>query len=189
MLVTQLHKYYVSMVVLILANGINKYEIQSVEGKLDKYILGRLTKGVDLLDGLLEVCKRHKVKAATVSCIGSLQQVGYVQPQLNENKQLEFTEPKIIKKPAELLSGNGFIGFGENGDLDIHFHGVYVDVDGQISGGHFLRGENPTAVTVEFAIQSTNYIYLKRERDKILNMPVFNFYKEDEPDGNFGQSS
>lgn len=177
------------MVVLILASSINNYEIQSVEGKQDKYIMGRLTKGVDLLDGLLEVCKRHGVTAATFSCIGSLQQVGYVQPQLNENKQLEFTEPKIIKKPAELLSGNGFIGFGENGDLDIHFHGVYVDVDGQISGGHFLRGGNPTAVTVEFFIRSTNDISLKREKDAILKIPVFNFYKEDGRNGNFGEPS
>lgn len=174
------------MVVLIL---VEKYKIQSVIGTRDKIIVGRLTKDVDLLDGLLEVCKQHGVKAATFQCIGSLMQVGYLQPHINEKNELGFSNPIIIKKPVELLNGNGFIGLDENGNLDIHFHGMYVDVDGNISGGHFLRGENPTAVTVEFAIQSTDDIRFKRMNDAIWNIPVFNFYKGDERIGNSGQSS
>ncbi|GAA0610085.1 hypothetical protein GCM10009001_29260 [Virgibacillus siamensis] len=158
-----------------MADRNDEHYIESIKGSNAQCIMGRLTKGVDLFEGLLAVCKQHNVQTAAFDCIGSLKRVGYVQLKRNDNKELRYSEPIYVEKPVELLAGKGFIGLDEHDELDVHYHGMYVDSDGNISGGHFLRGENPTAVTIEFTLHPVHDIYLKRKTDSSLNLPVFQF--------------
>lgn len=158
-----------------MVNNFLKNNIEGVAGLNDQCVMGRLTKGVDLFEGMIQVCEKYGIQTATFQCIGSLARVGYVQLQQNDNKQLSYTDPIYVEKPVELLSGTGFIGLDLNEELYVHYHGLFVDIGGNISGGHFLHGENPTAVTIEYILQSTKEIHLQREVDPIWNLPVFQF--------------
>ncbi|WP_232334490.1 PPC domain-containing DNA-binding protein [Oceanobacillus sp. AG] len=150
-------------------------QIQSVKGENASCIMGRLTKDVDLLDGLKQVCKQHGIEAASFQCLGSISRIGFVQIESKEDGGLQYSPPIFVNRPAELLSGTGFIGLDAKGELDIHYHGIYVDDTGNISGGHFLEGENPTAVTIEYVIQPIKNVQLKRGPDAYWKLPVFQF--------------
>ncbi|GEL78582.1 PPC domain-containing DNA-binding protein [Tenuibacillus multivorans] len=149
--------------------------IESVKGESGQVVMGRLTKDVDLFEGMIEVCKEHGIQTATFQCIGSLKQVGMVQINQNAEGDIGYTDTIHIEKPVEILSGTGFIGLDVNGELDVHFHGLIVDPDGNITGGHFLKGENPTAVTMEYVLKPASGIHLQREIDDHWKLPVFKF--------------
>jgi uncharacterized protein len=165
---------------------------ETIQTSIDEekgFLMGRLTKDIDLMDGILAACQKHGITAGSVNCIGSLTKATLVQVAV-ENGQIGYSDPIVWESPVELLSGTGFIGFDVNGDPDIHFHGTYVNHHGQISGGHFLRGENPTAVTIEFIVQFSNKIQLQRNIDEVWNLPVFQFTNRgDSQNGNDRKSS
>jgi len=146
--------------------------------KENKQLMGRLKKDVDLLDGIIDVCEANGITAGTFQCIGSLSRIGYYQFEEKEDGTLHYSKPILLDEPAELLSGTGFIGFDQENNLDIHYHGIYLDSNGKLSGGHFLRGENPVAVTIEFAIYPANNIRLKRKPDSVFHLPIFHFSKK-----------
>lgn len=158
--------------------GVLILDDRNFESAIDKekgLVLGRLKKNTDILNGILEVCEFYNLKAGTFHCIGSVLSLGYYQFNEKEDKTLEYSEPIIKDEPGEIVSGNGFIGLNENNKLDVHYHGIYLDSKGTISGGHFIRGKNKVAVTLEFAIQFSDNIDLTRKPDSIFNIPIFHF--------------
>lgn len=149
--------------------------MQAVYDQENGRITGRLKKGIDLFEGIIEVCGNFGVTAAHFQCIGSLEYATIVQPQQNEDKSLQYSERIVTDSPVELLSGTGFAGFDENGSLDIHFHGMYVDCSRQLNGGHFIRGENPVAITIEFIILPAEQTVIQRKPDEYSGIPLFHF--------------
>ncbi|WP_240793336.1 PCC domain-containing protein [Psychrobacillus vulpis] len=149
--------------------------IQAVLDKESSRIVGRFMKDVDLFGGIKEVCKRFDLEAAQFQCIGSLSHATYVQLEKTSEGVLQYSKKIISDSPVELLSGTGFVGLGSDGELDVHFHGMFVDCHQQISGGHFLDGENPVAITIEFILFPLKDIELKRGNDLYSNLPVFQF--------------
>lgn len=143
-------------------------------------VLGRLKYGADFLEGILAVCEHYKLKAGTFYCIGSLNSLGYYQFEQRPDGTLYYSEPIIRNEPGELIAGNGFIGLNAENKLDVHFHGTYIDKNGNISGGHFIPGKNKVAVTLEFVIHFSRQIRLNRKPDEVYHIPVFHFsLKED----------
>lgn len=138
-------------------------------------IIGRLMKGIDLFTGIIGICKEYGVEAGQFQCIGSLEHATYVQLEQNDNGSLEYSKKVVSETPVELLSGNGFVGYSDAGELDVHFHALFVDCNKKISGGHFLLGENPIAVTMELIILPVGNTNMKRSPDEITGMPVFQF--------------
>lgn len=152
--------------------------IQAVYDEKTHRIAGRLMKGVDLLEGIKEVCRHYNVESAHFQCFGSLQQATYVQIERgDEEDTLRYSERVQSTSPVELLSGSGFVGYGENRELDVHFHGMMIDCDRQIDGGHFLSGQNPVAVTLEYVILPVNGVEMERGIDSHWGLPVFQFSK------------
>jgi predicted DNA-binding protein with PD1-like motif len=151
----------------------------SVYDKNRGVIMGCLGPGEDLLLGLKKIGEKHQVTSGTISCIGSLSTVSIVQLDY-ENNHMKYSKPIFWDTPVELLSGHGVLGMDEQGGLDIHFHGVFIDHRKTISGGHFLEGKNTVAITVEFTILVTEGIQPVRELYKPLGIPLFNFYDESE---------
>ncbi|MBU8878732.1 DNA-binding protein [Bacillus sp. FJAT-29790] len=142
-------------------------------------IMGYLGPGEDLITGLKKACQKHNVSSGTVSCIGSLSTVSVYQPEY-ENDQPAYSKPIVWNSLVELLSGNGILGKDEEGHLDIHFHGVFIDHRKNLSGGHFIEGKNIVAITVEFTILVSEGIQPVREFYKPLGYHLFNFYNESE---------
>lgn len=148
---------------------------ESVNDSDKGIIMGRLKMNQDFLEGILSVSNYYDIQTGTFTCIGSLLKVGYYQFEQRPDNSLFYSDPIIKEEPAELLSGTGFIGLDEAGELDVHYHGMYVDKAGVISGGHFIRGKNPTAVTIEFSIQYSNKIHLQRKPESYYKIPIFHF--------------
>ncbi|AQQ54695.1 PCC domain-containing protein [Planococcus lenghuensis] len=165
--------------------------IQAVRDESWNRIVGRLMKDVDLFEGIKEVCRHFKVGAAQFQCLGSLQYATYLQIIRGDEPGLvRYSGKKQTGSAVEILSGSGFVGTGEDGELDVHFHGMVVDCDQQITGGHFLDGENPTAVTVEFIIFPIENVRLQRGVDPYWQAPIFSFYsKEGAENGDSGAVS
>lgn len=160
--------------------ALDNNRIQAIYDGISHRIAGRLMKDVDLFGGIKEVCKHFNVEAAHLQCFGSLQHATFVQAERGEKEgTLRYSEKIKSDSAVELLSGSGFVGLGEDGNLDVHFHGMMIDCDKQLNGGHFLDGENPVAVTVEFIIFPLNGIELQRGQDSHWRMPVFQFRKKE----------
>jgi hypothetical protein len=58
-----------------------------------------------------------------------------------------------IDGPISFLSSQGKVGLTESGEPVVHLHGVFVDWDGRMWGGHFHEGNNPVFSTFEIVIQ------------------------------------
>lgn len=160
-------------------------QLEAVAAESPIRIVGRLTREWDLFEGMREVCKEHGIEAAQFQCIGSLQHATYVQVERDGTEgRIRYSDKKQTTSPVELLSATGFIGKDETGALDVHMHGVFVDCDGVISGGHFLADENPVAVTIEYILYPLNNVQMERKRDAIWGMPVFHFSQGGESIGN-----
>ncbi len=157
----------------------SRRQTQSVYDSKRGIIMGCLGPGEDLIQGLKKVCEKHQVTAGSISCIGSLSTVSIVQLDY-DNQHMAYSKPIFWDTPVELLSGNGLVGLDEQGQLDIHFHGVFIDHRKTISGGHFLEGKNIVAITLEFTIIVSEGIQPIRELYKPLGFPLFNFYDESE---------
>lgn len=153
--------------------------IQVVCDTTSQRIIGRLMKGMDLFTGIVEICKEYGVHAGQFQCIGSLEYATYVQLEQNEDGSLEYSNKVVSDTPVELLSGNGFVGYNAAGELDVHFHALFVDCNKKISGGHFLFGENPIAVTMELILLPVGNTDMKRRPDEITGMPVFQFTEKE----------
>ncbi|MCM3323565.1 PPC domain-containing DNA-binding protein [Cytobacillus kochii] len=150
---------------------------QSVYDNKRGIIMGYLAPGEDLLTGLKKVCQEHQVIAGTINCIGSLSHVSIIQLDY-EDDHIFYTNPTHWDTPVELLSGHGVLGKKENGELDIHFHGVFVDHRKTINGGHFLEGTNTVAITIEYTIYVTDEIQPVRKFDESTGFTLFNFYNK-----------
>ncbi len=149
--------------------------IQAVLDKDSKRIVGRFMKDIDLFGGIKEVCRKFDIHAAQFQCIGSLTYATYVQLEKTTDGVLQYSEKIVSDSEVELLNGTGFVGYDVDGQLDVHFHGMFVDCNQQISGGHFLDGENPVAITIEFILFPLTDVELKRGPDKLMKLPVFQF--------------
>jgi predicted DNA-binding protein with PD1-like motif len=138
-------------------------------------LIGSLTKGTDLMDGIIAECAKHGIESGAVTCIGSLETATYVHGVEGPDGNPAYSETKVIQGPMELLNGTGFLCRNDQDQLDMHFHGMIVDKEGRIWGGHFLRGKNPILVTLEFIMTTGESVRATRSFDQGLGFQVINF--------------
>lgn len=153
--------------------------IQAVYDSTTNRIIGRLKKDIDLFGGIIEICKQYRIEAAQFQCMGSLAHATFVQLDQNEDKSLQYSNQIVTDTPVELLTGTGFVGHSAEGELEVHFHGLFVDCHKNINGGHFIGGENPIAITVEFIIFPLLDVTMQRRPDEISGIPVFHFLEKE----------
>ncbi|MEO4054427.1 PPC domain-containing DNA-binding protein [Solibacillus sp. CAU 1738] len=150
---------------------------QAVYDRSTERIIGRLKKGTDLFTGIKEICRQFGVTAGQFQCMGSLTYATFHQVAKGEVEGTIVYSPKVrTSTEVELISGLGFIGVDAvTNDLEIHFHGSFVDCFKKIDGGHFVEGENVTAITIEFMIHVMKNTVVKRRIDEEFNVPFFQF--------------
>ena len=128
------------------------------EGHLSRVVMIRVLPGSDIIEGIEDVCKRLDIKTGAITCcIGSLQRVSL-----------------LITVPLENKIGAGYsnpMDF-EEGDLFIHMHGVLSDKDGNVHGGHLIKGKNPVLVTCEIMISHVEDVRMIRTYDPEIEMKV-----------------
>lgn len=145
-------------------------------------VYGRLLPGADLMPSLIAAANRHgMVQGYIASLIGSLSDTSfvYVRPAPDTPMGIRYGDPLSIPGPVEILGASGMLGLDDAGTATMHIHALFVDVMGRIHGGHVLETGNPTAVTVEFALEPINGGQLVRRVDPKLGFPVFTFSPEE----------
>jgi predicted DNA-binding protein with PD1-like motif len=153
----------------------NTYRFRSAEGQPGRIISGRLRPGCDFLQGLIEVAKSHRVKAAWVNGFGSLAKALF-SPVIRLSDSMPGRverQPNIsLSGPIEMWSGMGRLGIPDDGEPFIHFHGLVTTQDGRLYGGHFFPVGNIVYATFEVHIQEVLGVEFKLEMDAEVEVPL-----------------
>jgi predicted DNA-binding protein with PD1-like motif len=125
------------------------------EGKAERIVTARLLAGADLLNGIVEIARKFKIRAGIVNvAFGSLSRAVIRWEKRGPTKIGGVrSEPHILEGPISVLSAQAKVGVPKEGEPVIHMHGVVVDANGKIWGGHLFPDENPTWTTMEVVIQ------------------------------------
>ena len=136
-------------------------------GQMGKVVAARLVYGTDLLEGIEELCKVNEIQSATIlSCFGSFQRSGFVYLIPNEDSPIGVGYNNLVVKegPIEFLQGTGVVCQKE-GQFETHLHGTICDQNGNVFGGHFIKGENPV-ITVDLVLAETIDMEFRRQFDE-----------------------
>ena len=121
----------------------------------DNLIFVRLFPNEDVIEGLREVCLKHKVKTAVVlSGIGQLSSF-----ELGFFKQKGDYVPQKFNEPYELLSLTGNISLQDKG-YNFHLHATLSDINKQTVGGHFIGGV--VSITGEIVLLKTDLSVIRK---------------------------
>ncbi len=147
-------------------------QVMSAAGQPGRVIVGRLLPGIDLIEGVAEVCKRHDVRQALiVGVIGSLLNPrfsGYVRG-VPASEARAGRVPLVMNAPegpAHLLSGQGLVCRTEDGtELVVHLHCVIEDAESNLRGGCFRESGTIVLSVVEVTLVEVTGLQLIRRRD------------------------
>ena len=152
-----------------------------------RVVVSRLLPGTDLLTGIEKICRNNRISCgAVLSVVGSLAGATYqyVSRDPAEPSGVKYSEPKVVSRPVEFLSGQGLVGTEEDGSICVHLHGVCIDDSGWVFGGHFGREGNPVLATVEVVLQELRGGQLTRRYDPETG---FSLFQMEEPAGVGGE--
>jgi hypothetical protein len=122
-------------------------EAEMTVGSVNRIIIGRLNRGEDLYEGLMDVLKTNNVSSGALWVLGAIDRVKLGYYDIEERSYKEVAHEGMM----ELTSGIGNISLRDDGELVIHLHIVAQDEDGNTFSGHVLRGTR-VGVTVEYII-------------------------------------
>lgn len=127
---------------------------ESLEGKAGRLISARLHPGTDLISGLKEITRQHRILAGAVTvCFGSLASAEVTWTEGSKPDPSKKKERTRLEGPLSFLSSQGKVGITEKGEPIVHLHGILADLNGRLWGGHFHEGDNPVFSTFEIVIQ------------------------------------
>ncbi len=114
--------------------------MKSLETKISRVIVGKVEPNEDLVDSIIEMIKKYKVKSGFIKCIGALKTftIGFYIIDSKEYKMKTFNEN------VELISCIGNIAY-KDGEPIIHLHVSLGRGDYSLIGGHLSK---PTIVSV-----------------------------------------
>jgi predicted DNA-binding protein with PD1-like motif len=126
---------------------------ESLEGKAGRIISARLLPGTDLITGIKHLTKEHSILAGAVTVsFGSLAKAEVTWTEGSKVDPRKKGERTRLIGPVSFLSSQGKVGITEEGEPIVHLHGVLVDREGRLWGGHFHEGNNPVFSTFEIVI-------------------------------------
>ncbi len=101
------------------------------EFKVGRFILGRLPHNKDLITSIEGLCAHHAMKTAVFSVIGSVMSLTF--GAYDQNQQVYVTSKR--QEPLEIVHCSGNVSL-TNGEIAVHAHGVFADMNGNTLGGH-----------------------------------------------------
>jgi len=125
-------------------------------GNVERVIIGRLSRGQDVLRELTEIVRRNGVKSGAVMLIGSLDRVrvGFFN---EETGTYDYREAEGF---YELVSGLGNVSWKDSEPV-VHIHIAASSHDGDYLMGHLLEG-NIASLTVEYIILAFDFMVQRR---------------------------
>jgi len=154
----------------------NDIRYSSVEGRSGRLVVVRLCPGVDLVEGLLEVCAAHRIQqGCVVTALGSLSKARliYAVPDNSRKIGIKYCDPIEVEGPLEFLAASGMVGMDENQKRVTHLHAVLSDAQERIYGGHLVDKGNIVLATIELVIQEFDGIKLLKVEDRETGFNLF----------------
>ena len=129
-------------------------------------LIGRLSRGDDLLEALTSIAKQHGVRLGRVTALGAVEhaRVGYYDQAAREYRFLD------LAREQEILALVGNISI-HDGEPMIHAHITLGDDRGRTFGGHLARGTRVFAC--EFTMDVFRGEDLVRGHDKPTGLPLW----------------
>ena len=140
--------------------------------KLGETFYVRADKGDEIIDCILEVCKAEKIKSAVYSGIGGCSRAE-IQTFIPETGAFDTRE---VSGMLELVSLNGSVTTGDNGELFHHTHAAFSYV---FSGEHRMAAGHIKSIivryTAEIELRPVINGVIKRKTDAETGTGFWNF--------------
>ena len=134
-----------------------------------KILVMRFGPGTDLIKEIKETCRSRGIKYGIIHCcFGSLRKLYiryYYPPKDPVNQPFGKDRDLELEKSFSVLSAQGMICETEDGDIDIHMHGVVRDDEGHLYGGDIREG-NIVKNTMDVAVTVVSEMKLLRVWDE-----------------------
>ena len=128
-----------------------------------------------MLGGIIEMARSHGIESAWVNGFGSLAKANF-SPGIRFSAAAADTVERLpnaqLEGPIEIWAGMGRLGLPADGEPVIHFHGLLVDGDGRLCGGHFFPGGNIVYATFEVHLQEVLDVAFQLEMDAEVQLPL-----------------
>jgi predicted DNA-binding protein with PD1-like motif len=133
-----------------------------VENRQTRRLVGQLSQGEDLIQGLLSICQERRVRCATVQVVGVLDELAVSH---YDRSGRAMGQPRQFRSCLQLLWASGTVA-EENGKLQL---ALYVMASRQRDNGIELLGGACVAAKAlhcEFVIEALDDVLLRRELDR-----------------------
>lgn len=97
-------------------------------------IVLRLEKGEEVIESIKNLCEKENIKAGSISGLGASNYVVVGLFKVNEKKYYSNT----FEEDFEITNLTGNIS-RMNGEVYLHIHGTFADVEGKCIGGHLNK--------------------------------------------------
>lgn len=136
------------------------------ESRSGRRLVGRLDRGMNLFDAILDVCRDRRVRTAELRALGALEAV-----EVAEYDQVLKTwkAARTFSGGMEILNLTGNVS-ERNGQLTVHAHGSVMrerDNGVEILGGHIIAAR---VFALEFVIDAFDDIILRRGTDSATGL-------------------
>jgi predicted DNA-binding protein with PD1-like motif len=144
------------------------------EGRTSELIAVRLRPGVDVTEGLLEVCREKEITAGSIEVlIGGADAVKLIVPVADKSSPSGVGPKQIeVPHPVAFTGGQGMVCTREDGQLEIHLHVSVVDEE-RLYGGDLVKGSATVTTTADAIICKIDGVTFLREFDPQANAVVF----------------
>lgn len=104
--------------------------------KFDKYYLKVIKRGENIVSSLEKFCQEKGIKNGFFYGIGAVDEVELAHYSVENKKYSSFK----LSEPLEMVSLQGNVFLGPEGELIVHAHASFSRPDGEMVGGHLVEG-------------------------------------------------
>jgi predicted DNA-binding protein with PD1-like motif len=138
--------------------------------KWGEYIYARFDKGDEVLDGILNICKKENILSAVFSGIGGCGDVTVSTFIPEKNDFVPHHKTGLL----EMISVNGNISANDNDEIFEHTHAMFSYLengDVKFLGGHLTRAV--VSYTAEIEIRPVLNGVIRRKKDEMTGITVW----------------
>ena len=138
--------------------------------KIGGTIYARFDKGDEVLEGILNICKKENILSATFSGIGGCGDVTVSTYIPEKNDFIPHNKTGLL----EMISINGNISANDNNELFEHTHAMFLYLEnGEVKflGGHLTKAV--VSYTAEIEIRPVQEGVIRRKQDELTGITVW----------------
>ena len=144
-------------------------------GKAGRAMILHLAPDDDFFECIIRACKEANFEhAAMTTCIGSLKKINYSYAERSNESPfgLAYLTRRTYEGAIQIISIEGVICKGENGEYLPHFHVCFITDDGETRSGHIFDEGTPVFSTMEICLQEVAEITVDRRMDSYYKVPI-----------------